>query len=186
MTDTPRAQPGPAPGSTRKGPGGPRRARPDVGRALGWGALGLVGLLLVAQLVPYGRDHGNPPVTKAAALDPATRQIVAVACADCHSNLTRWPWYTHVAPASWLAQSDVDGGRQILNFSRWDLPQPALRKVEEAVLEGEMPPLKYRLLPNHADARLSGAERRRLVDGLRRLYATDPPPIKPIGTQPRQ
>ena len=137
------------------------------------------------QLVPYGRDHANPPVTKAAAFDPATRAIVADTCADCHSNLTRWPWYASVAPASWFVQSDVDGGRKILNFSEWDHPQPALAKLVDAIAGGRMPPLKYRVLPNHANARLSGAEKARLIAGLRRLYATDPPAgIKAIGRSP--
>lgn len=163
------------------------RPRPPLRRLLGRGALGLLALLLAIQLVPYGRDHTNPPVTRPARLDPATQQTVAEACADCHSNLTRWPWYASVAPASWLAQSDVDGGRKILNFSEWDTAQPALAELEEAIREGEMPPLKYRLLPNHADARLSDAERERLIAGLRRLYAGDPPAaVKEIGTRPRQ
>ncbi len=164
-----------------------RRPRPPLRRVLLWGTGGALALLLVIQLVPYGRDHANPPVTQAARLDPATQRIVTVACADCHSNLTRWPWYTSVAPMSWFAQSDVDGGRSILNFSRWDTPQPAVDDLAQVISDGEMPPLKYRLLPNHADARLSGAERRTLVAGLRRMYATDPPAgIKRLGTRPRQ
>jgi hypothetical protein len=112
---------------------------------------------------------------------------VTETCADCHSNLTRWPWYTSVAPASWIAQSDVDGGRQILNFSRWDTPQPAVERLVQAVSSGAMPPLKYRILPNHAKARLSGAQKARLIAGLRRLYATDPPAgIKVVGTRRKQ
>ena len=81
-------------------------------------------------------------------------------------------------------QSDVDGGRKILNFSEWDKPQPALAELVDVISRGQMPPLKYRVLPNHAKARLSDAEKARLIAGLRRLYATDPPAaIKAIGTQ---
>ncbi len=152
-----------------------------------YGGAGLLALLLVIQLVPYGRDHSNPPVTKAAAFDPGARAIVTETCADCHSNLTRWPWYASVAPASWFTQSDVDGGRKILNFSEWDQPQPALGELVDVISSGQMPPLKYRVLPNHAKARMSDAEKARLIAGLRRLYATDPPAaIKAIGTQRRQ
>ncbi|CAB4912782.1 unannotated protein [freshwater metagenome] len=165
----------------------PARRRLPLKRIALVGGLGLIALLLVIQLVPYGRDHTNPPVTRAAKLDARTQQIVTSACADCHSNLTRWPWYTNVAPASWFAQSDVDGGRSILNFSRWDTPQPSVDELAEVIADGEMPPLKYKILPNHADARLSDAEKRDLIAGLRRLYATDPPAaIKEIGTQRRQ
>jgi len=164
-----------------------RPPRPSLRRLAAIGAGGLLVLLVVIQPVPYGRDHTNPPVTKAAAFDPGTRRIVTETCADCHSNLTRWPWYSNVAPASWFVQSDVDGGRKVLNFSRWDQPQPALEKLVKVVAEGQMPPLKYRVLPNHAKARLSKAQKAELIAGLRHLYATDPPAaIKAIGTQRRQ
>ncbi len=150
--------------------------------------LALVGLFVVIQLVPYGRSHTNPPVTASIKWDtPKTEQLFTTACADCHSNLTKWPWYTNVAPMSWIAQSDVDGGRKVLNFSEWDRAQPAVDELAEVIASGQMPPRKYRILPNHAKARLSDAEKARLIAGLRRLYATDPPAaIKEIGTQRRQ
>ena len=164
-----------------------RPPRPSLRRLAAYGLAGLLVLLVVIQLVPYGRDHTNPPVTKAATFDAGTRQIVAETCADCHSNLTRWPWYSNVAPASWFVQSDVDGGRKVLNFSEWDRAQPAVDELVEAISSGQMPPRKYRVLPNHAKARLSSAEKARLIAGMRRLYATDPPAaIKAIGTQRRQ
>lgn len=160
--------------------------RPPLKTMLKWGLLGLAALLALAQAVPYGRDHANPPVTKAARFqDPKAAQLMAGACADCHSNLTKWPWYTSVAPVSWIVQSDVDGGRERLNFSEWDKPQPAVDDVVETITEGDMPPLKYTIAPNHASARLSGSEKRTLVDGLRRMYATDPPAgIKETGSTP--
>lgn len=163
-----------------------RPPRPPLRRVALVGGGALLAVLLVIQLVPYGHDHANPPVTKAAALDPATGAIVTETCADCHSNRTRWPWYTNVAPASWFARSDVDGGRKVLNFSEWDRPQPALRELVEVIQSGQMPPTKYKILPNHAKARLDDAQKARLIAGLRRLYATDPPQIKAIGTQRRQ
>lgn len=143
----------------------------------GFGLLGLVALFLLIQLVPYGRDHSDPPVTKAAVFsDPKARQIVAASCADCHSNLTRWPWYTNVAPASWLVQHDVEEGRSKMNLSEWDKPQPALDEVIRQVKPGgEMPPWKYTVMPNHADARLSDADRAILVRAFRELYASEPP-----------
>lgn len=138
-------------------------------------AVGVALLFLAIQLVPYGRDHENPAVTQEPAWDsPATRQLAVVACFDCHSNLTRWPWYTNVAPFSWLVQSDVDEGRSALNFSEWDEPQSELDEIVEVILEGEMPPLQYRLM--HSDARLSDGERRQLADGLTNTLATSPPP----------
>lgn len=117
-------------------------------------------------------------MTKAAAFEsPAVKSIVANSCDDCHSNLTKWPWYTNVAPSSWLAQDDVQGGREVMNLSEWDKPQPELDEIVEAIEGGEMPPLKYKVMPNHANARLLDAEKQRLVEGFRRLYATQPPVV---------
>src|SRR5665811_1851190 len=74
-------------------------------RWLMWGLVGLLGVLLIIQLVPYGRAHENPPVVAEPAWDTtATRDLVERACYDCHSNETVWPWYTYVAPISWLTQ----------------------------------------------------------------------------------
>ena len=88
------------------------------------GLAALVLLLLAVQLVPFGRDHANPPVTQEVRWDSTrTRELAVGACYDCHSNLTTWPWYSNVAPVSWLVYADVQGGREALNFSEWDKPQ---------------------------------------------------------------
>jgi hypothetical protein len=124
-----------------------------------------LGLFGVVQLVPYGRDHTNPAVVREPAWDrPATRELAVRACFDCHSNETRWPWYSHVAPLSWLVQRDVDVGRRMVNFSEWDRAQEEAGESAETVLEGEMPPATY--LPLHPSARLSAEEKRALADGL--------------------
>lgn len=128
--------------------------------------LSLLGLLVLIQLVPYGRAHDNPPVRREPSWDrPETREMAARACFDCHSNQVRWPWYSHVAPVSWLVQHDVDEAREHLNFSEWDRPQEDADEAAEEVAEGEMPLWYY--TPVHPEARLSGAERRQLAAGLR-------------------
>jgi hypothetical protein len=117
------------------------------------------------QLVPYGRDHKNPPIVREPTWDrSSTRALAARACFDCHSNETRWPWYSRIAPVSWLVQRDVDVGRRTLNFSEWDRPYEESGESAEAVLEGEMPPVLY--LPLHPSARLSPEEKRSLANGL--------------------
>lgn len=163
----------------------PRR-RPPLKTIVLWGVLGGGALLMLAQLVPYGRDHKNPPVTQAAKFPSAkTEQIFADSCGDCHSNKTKWPWYTNVAPASWLVLSDVNGGREHMNVSEWDRPQPSVDRVVRQIQSGEMPPLKYTIMPNHAGARLSGKDKKLLIAGLKELYATDPPAsIKSGGSAP--
>jgi mono/diheme cytochrome c family protein len=124
-------------------------------------------LFLALQLIPLGRDHNNPPVTASPAWDsPATEQLFARACADCHSNQTTWPWYSNIAPMSWLVQRDVEQGRAAFNTSNV-YPGDEAEDAAETVLDGEMPPLQYMLM--HPQARLSAAEREALTRGL---YAT--------------
>ena len=139
--------------------------------ALRWGGIGLgvlVFLFVVIQVVPYGRDHSNPPVRQEPTWDsPGIRALVADACFDCHSNQTHWPWYSNVAPVSWLVQRDVDSGRERLNFSEWDQPQEGADEAAEKVAEKEMPLAWYTWM--HPKARLSSAERETLVQWLQTM-----------------
>jgi heme-binding protein len=125
-----------------------------------------IGLLLVLiQLVPYGRAHTNPPVRQEPTWDsPETRALTARACFDCHSNETQWPWYTSIAPVSWIAQLDVERGRRELNFSEWDRAREGGREAAQTVQRGSMPPSYYVLV--RSDAQLSAAERQALIAGL--------------------
>lgn len=128
-----------------------------------FGALALV--LLAIQLVPYGRDHHNPPVVAEPPWEsPQTRELFVRACADCHSNQTRWPWYSHIAPVSWLVQRDVEEGRSKLNLSLWGSVKQELDDIPEVIREGSMPPRIY--LPTHPEARLSTSEKEALIQGL--------------------
>jgi hypothetical protein len=126
-------------------------------------------LLLAIQLVPYGRQHTNPPVTAEPGWpEPAVRALAVRACFDCHSNETTWPWYSNVAPISWLVQNHVEEARSILNFSEWDRPQRGIHEAAEVIREGEMPPADYRLM--HQAANLSEAEVSQLSQGLASIH----------------
>ncbi len=130
----------------------------------------LIAAFLIIQLVPYGRDHTNPPVVKEPNWDsPRTRELARTACFDCHSNESTWPWYTNVAPFSWLAQNDVEEGRAKLNFSDWGKGEEDPYEAIEVIQEGEMPPTLY--LITHPQARLSQAEKDELIAGLRATIA---------------
>jgi mono/diheme cytochrome c family protein len=131
-----------------------------------WTALGLLVLLLAIQVVPYGRDHTNPTGGRQIAWDsPRTQQLMTDACMDCHSNLTRWPWYSNVAPISWLVQHDVDEGRGELDLSTGDVD---LEEMIEAIREGSMPPWQYK--PTHPGAWLSQGEKQDLIQGLEATF----------------
>lgn len=132
--------------------------------------IGLIGavllIFLLIQLVPYGRDHINPPVIAEPIWDsPQTRAYFWRACADCHSNETVWPWYSNIAPISWLIQRDVDEGRAEFNVSEWGVRKKNKGdKAAKLVQEGKMPLPNY--LPLHPEARLSAQEKQEFIQGL--------------------
>jgi hypothetical protein len=125
----------------------------------------LVVLAAAIQFVQPART--NPAVdprkeiTAHMPVDPAVMDAFARSCNDCHSNRTVWPWYSKVAPVSWLLVHDVNEGRGELNFSEWSAGKEKnqgelLGKICEEVSDGEMPGRIYELM--HAQARLSGAD----------------------------
>jgi hypothetical protein len=139
------------------------------------GGLVVVGLVLfgLIQLVPTGVSYVNPPVVSEPAWDsPQTRALAQRACFDCHSNETTWPWYSRIAPISWLVAHDVVEGRSRLNFSTWGQPTTGRgrgegnnpREIVRAVQNGSMPPAIY--LPPHPAANLTPAEQQQLVQGF--------------------
>lgn len=116
-------------------------------------------LLLAIQLVPVSR--ANPPVTARFEVDPTVDAALRRACYDCHSNETRWPWYSHVAPMSWLVAYDVEEGREHLNFSTLGAESAkrqrhVLAEACEEAQEGEMAPWFYVAL--HPEAELTATE----------------------------
>ena len=135
-------------------------------------AVAVVVLFVLIQFVPYGRAHENPPVRQEPRWDsPATRELARRACFDCHSNETTWPWYTWVAPMSWLVQRDVEEAREEMNFSEWDRPQKEAHEAPEMVEKGEMPPWFY--LPLHSEAKLTADEKAQLIRGLEATVGDD-------------
>ncbi|RMF60977.1 MAG: cytochrome C [Calditrichaeota bacterium] len=141
--------------------------------------LGLIGVFVLIQFVPYGRDHNNPPVKSEPNWDsPQTRQMAKSACFDCHSHETVWPWYSHIAPMSWLVQRDVEEGREHLNFSDWAHSKHTddLEEVQEVISEGEMPLPIYKIM--HSDARLDDNQKQQLIKGLQSTMIASLPPEK--------
>ena len=126
-----------------------------------------VALLLLAIIQIFQPARTNPPVDPnreihaSLHVDPAVSNVLSRSCNDCHSNHTVWPWYSHVAPASWLVASDVNRGRKVLNFSEWsmygtDTQRKHLSEICKEVSEREMPAFQYTLM--HPSARLSTYE----------------------------
>ncbi len=120
-------------------------------------------IILIFVILQFIRvDHANPPVAEELQINPEVKTILQRACYDCHSNETIWPWYSRVAPISWLVANHVREGREELNFSQWqsyDAKKKAkkLEEIWEEIAKGEMPLKGYTLL--HKDASLSDADK---------------------------
>jgi len=126
----------------------------------------LGGVALAIQFIPMSRT--NPPVIKELTWDsPKTRAFAKRACYDCHSNESRWPWYSFVAPVSWLVANDVRDARDRLNFSEIS-DEDRVDHLVEHIQDGAMPLPKYLVL--HSEARLSETEKKEFIAGLRRSF----------------
>lgn len=130
-------------------------------------------VLVVIQF--FAIDKNNPPIderkTFVALVNPPADilQLLKDACYDCHSNETKYPWYTNVAPLSWWIKHHIDEGREHLNFSEWTSYSEEDRKhlLHEAAEETEekhMPLGSY--VRMHSEADLSDADRQKLVTWL--------------------
>jgi mono/diheme cytochrome c family protein len=127
----------------------------------------VIGLVLfgLVQLIPFGKTYTNPPVVSEPNWDsPATRQIAKEYCFQCHSNEMEWPWYSKIAPASWLIAFDVVNGRSQFNFSDWKNNPGELDEMIGEIQEGGMPPIQYTLF--HPSSRLNAQQKQALIDGL--------------------
>ncbi len=145
-----------------------RRSARGLGPVVGHFALAGILLFGLIQLVPYGRSHTNPPVIgEPAWSSPETRQLMVNACFGCHSNEVEWPWYSNVAPISWLVTRHVDEGRDEVNYSEFTVDRGEAEETIEVIREGSMPPSYYTVFGLHPEARLTEAEIDRLVAGLR-------------------
>jgi hypothetical protein len=142
----------------------------EMKKKLKWIFGALVAVFALLQFTNPARTNPPlPPGGDISATNPPPPQIAAqlrASCYDCHSDETKWPWYSHVAPASWLVVSDVNDGRERLNFSDWPhaLPERAAKRLERMSEElgyKDMPPAKYTII--HADARLTDAQRQELI-----------------------
>jgi hypothetical protein len=123
-------------------------------------------LLVIASLLahPFGivkKTASSKPLLAGAPVDPAVMQIVERSCQGCHSEKTEWPWYSYVAPLSWLKEKDVSEARSQMNLSRWDdynaeKQQEILAELSAVVRNKQMPLPRY--VRMHPEAAVSDSE----------------------------
>jgi len=117
----------------------------------------LILILAGIQLIPVERT--NPETVYDFDGPAEVKAILKTSCYDCHSYETRWPWYSYVAPMSWLVSHHVQDGRKHLNFSEWEMLKDMgwiRREIVEEVTKGEMPLPSY--LRMHSEAAVSADE----------------------------
>lgn len=132
-------------------------------------------LAVLGVALPLVHPWGNPravdgskiAILPGVEVPPDVRQSLDHACADCHSNATRWPFYAHVAPSSWLLEYHVMEARKHMNLSTWqDMDKETrismLSETAAEVRRKEMPLKPYLFL--HPDARLTDAERTAIIN----------------------
>jgi hypothetical protein len=126
--------------------------------------LGILGLLLI-QLIPFGHTHTNPPIdSEPKWSSPQARALVKEHCFQCHSNETRWTWYSNIAPGSWLIAADVIEGRDRFNFSDWKRHPEDLDEMVGVIQNGEMPPIQYWLF--HPRSKMNQQQKQELIHAL--------------------
>ena len=142
-----------------------------LGKILKWTAISLAVVFAALQFIRPART--NPPVDESRTIQARTRitpEVAAIlerSCNDCHSNQTRWPWYSNIAPASWFVADHVNVGRREMNFSDWAQygareQAGLLKEMCHEASTGAMPLSSYLRL--HHDAKLSAEDVKKLCD----------------------
>jgi hypothetical protein len=128
-----------------------------LNKKLKWAVCFVVLIIIGILSIAFPVDHTNPTITGEIEAPEEVMAILRRGCYDCHSNETKWPWYSYVAPVSWLVSDDVQDGRKHMNFSEWDTyndkqKRHKMKECGEMVKVGEMPLWFY--LPLHPEAEL--------------------------------
>jgi hypothetical protein len=101
-------------------------------------------------------------------------KILKVACYDCHTNNTRYPWYSNIQPVGWWLKNHIEEGKQHLNFNEFANIPPRngkttrerqlkkLENIKETISKGEMPLTSYTII--HTDARLTQEQKQLVMD----------------------
>ncbi len=131
----------------------------------------LLVLLLLAQFFRIDKTNPNSDPSKDVLnmhnANADIKSTLQSACYDCHSYKTKYPWYSNIAPVSWMLAHHVKEGREHLNFSLWgDLSDKKKANKKEDILDalenGWMPLSGYKMM--HSKANLSEDQKKKLIE----------------------
>lgn len=138
---------------------------------IGWLAVLVVAIVLVIQVIPVERNvstvQPGQSFEKTEKVPANVAAILKVSCYDCHSNNTRYPWYSELQPGAWFMAQHIKKGRDELNFDEFNnyskrRKKAKIKSVISQIEKEEMPLRSYRMM--HGNARLSADEKKELLD----------------------
>ena len=141
---------------------------------IGWLAVLVVAIVLVIQVIPVERNVSTVPpgqsFEKTEKVPANVAAILKVSCYDCHSNNSRYPWYSELQPGSWFMARHITKGKEELNFDEFNnyskrRKKAKIKSIISQIEKDEMPLKSYRMM--HGNARLSADEKTELLDFFR-------------------
>ena len=138
---------------------------------IGWLAVLVVAIVLVIQVIPVERNVSTVPpgqsFEKTEKVPANVAAILKVSCYDCHSNNTRYPWYSELQPGAWFMARHIKKGKEELNFDEFNnyskrRKKAKIKSIISQIEKEEMPLKSYRMM--HGNARLSADEKKELLD----------------------
>ena len=141
---------------------------------IGWLAVLVVAIVLVIQVIPVERNVSTVPpgqsFEKTEKVPANVAAILKVSCYDCHSNNTRYPWYSVLQPGAWFMAQHIKKGKEELNFDEFNnyskrRKKAKIKSIISQIEKDEMPLKSYRMM--HGNARLSADEKKELLDFFR-------------------
>lgn len=141
---------------------------------IGWLAVIVVAVVLPIQVIPVERNVSTVPpgqsFQKTEKVPANVAAILKVSCYDCHSNNTRYPWYSELQPGAWFMARHIKKGKEELNFDEFNnyskrRKKAKIKSIISQIEKDEMPLKSYRMM--HGNARLSADEKKELLDFFR-------------------
>ncbi len=141
---------------------------------IGWLSVIVVAVVLTIQFIPVERNVSTVPpgqsFEKTEKVPANVAAILKVSCYDCHSNNSRYPWYSELQPGAWFMARHIKKGKEELNFDEFDdyskrRKKAKIKSIISQIEKDEMPLRSYRMM--HGNARLSADEKKELLDFFR-------------------
>ena len=138
---------------------------------IGWLSVLVVAVVLAIQFIPVERNVSTVPpgqsFEKTEKVPANVAAILKVSCYDCHSNNSRYPWYSELQPGSWFMARHITKGKEELNFDEFNnyskrRKKAKIKSIISQIEKDEMPLKSYRMM--HGNARLSADEKKELLD----------------------